>query len=144
MRDATAPPLPLPGSSPDWVLLGAAVRRRSGFMPPLCNLCVCVCVCARSRAAILSFSFIFQFFLFIFSLSFPSLFRSPISPAELAAHLSFANHTDSTGWCFLPKMERWGGGEMPKSCSRIPGARGASPGRAEDIREAASSAFRTS
>lgn len=110
-------------------------------MPPLCNLCVCMHGAEQQSSHFLSFfSFPFSFLAF----PFPSLFRSPVSPVELAAHLSLANHTDSTGWCFLPKMEKWGGGEMPKSCSRIPGARGASPGRAEDIREAASSAFRTS
>lgn len=91
------------------------------LLSPLLDLRVCVCM-------ELSSSF---FPPFLFFLSFPSPFSSHTSPAELAAHISLrealGNNTGSTGWGFgvvflgaLPKMEGWGGGEMPKSSSSHP------------------------
>lgn len=59
-------------------------------MPPFSNLRVYVHGAEQQSPPFIFFSL---------SFSLPP-FCSPVSPVELAAHPSLANHTDSTGWVF--------------------------------------------
>lgn len=74
-------------------------------MPLLSNLRVCVHGTEQKSPPFLVF---FSLSFYFLAFPFPSPLSSPISPAELAAHLSLANHTGSTGGVFCPK---WRGGE---------------------------------
>lgn len=64
---------------------------------PLSNLRVCVHAAEQQSPFFLLF---FNLSFYFLAFPFPSPFCFPISPSELAAHLSLANHTDSTGWVF--------------------------------------------
>lgn len=97
------------------------------LLSPLLSVRVCVCMELSSNFS--------PFFFFFLAFSFPSPFSSCTSLDELAAHLplreALGNNTGSTGWVFgvvflgaLPKMEGWGGGELPESSSSHPRSAG--------------------